>query len=107
MLRGSGRAFADLATARSRLATSPLSAGKTGVIGFCMGGGFALLVARDGFDAASVNYGRLPGKLETALDNLGIETASWSFPLQACVPQRNRPGPRGFQAADAGHGHRP
>ncbi len=32
-----------------------------------MGGGFALLVARDGFDAASVNYGRLPTDLEDAL----------------------------------------
>ncbi|MCU1519058.1 MAG: carboxymethylenebutenolidase [Pseudarthrobacter sp.] len=67
MLRGSGRPFTDLSTARKWLANSPLSNGKTGVIGFCMGGGFALLAARDGFDAASVNYGRLPGDLEDAL----------------------------------------
>lgn len=67
MLRGSGRPFTDLATARAWLANSALSTGRTGVIGFCMGGGFALLVARDGFDAASVNYGRLPGDLEGAL----------------------------------------
>jgi carboxymethylenebutenolidase len=67
MLKGSGRPFTDLATARAWLAKAPQSNGKTGVIGFCMGGGFALLVARDGFDAASVNYGRLPGDLEDAL----------------------------------------
>jgi len=62
MAAGTGRPFIDIATARTWLATSELANGKTGVIGFCMGGGFALLVARDGFDAASVNYGRLPGK---------------------------------------------
>jgi len=62
MAAGTGRPFIDIATARTWLAASELGNGKTGVIGFCMGGGFALLVARDGFDAASVNYGRLPGK---------------------------------------------
>jgi carboxymethylenebutenolidase len=108
MMTGSGRVFTDLATARTWLAISPLSTGKTGVIGFCMGGGFALLVARDGFDAASVNYGRLPHdlegalrgacpivanfggrdttlkgaarKLETALENLGVENSVKEFP---------------------------
>ena len=108
MMTGSGRVFTDLATARTWLAKSPQSTGKTGVIGFCMGGGFALLVARDGFDAASVNYGRLPRdlegalrgacpivanfgakdttlkgaarRLETALDNLGIENDVKEFP---------------------------
>ena len=123
-VKGSGRPFTDLATARNWLANSPLSNGKTGVIGFCMGGGFALLVARDGFDAASVNYGRLPsnleealrgacpivanfggrdttlkgaaGKLETALTDLGIENSVKEFPTAGHAFLNDaEPGPRG------------
>jgi carboxymethylenebutenolidase len=70
MAARTGRPFADIATARRWLAASDLGNGRTGVIGFCMGGGFALLVARDGFDAASVNYGRLPGKQEDLVEAL-------------------------------------
>jgi carboxymethylenebutenolidase len=68
MLSGTGRAFKDVSTARAWLRTDPRSTGKVGVIGFCMGGAFALLTANDDFDAAAVNYGQLPKDLHQALE---------------------------------------
>lgn len=65
---GSGPAFTMLDAARATVAGRPDCTGKVGVIGFCMGGGFALLCApRDGFDVAAVNYGDVPKDAEAAL----------------------------------------
>jgi carboxymethylenebutenolidase len=59
--RGEGPFFDRIEAVRQWLIQHEHSTGKVGVIGFCFGGGFALLLAPRGeFDAASVNYGGLP-----------------------------------------------
>ncbi|WP_214109914.1 dienelactone hydrolase family protein [Acrocarpospora catenulata] len=83
-----GRPFTDIETARTWLRTSPQCTGKIGVIGFCMGGAFALLTATTDFDAAAVNYGPLPRDL-TVL--------SGACPIVASYGARDRTLPKAAQ----------
>ena len=57
---GHGAAYGDIEASRALLASRADCTGKVAVLGFCMGGGFALMAATRGFEASAPNYGPLP-----------------------------------------------
>jgi carboxymethylenebutenolidase len=80
---GEGEAYEDIEAARRWLVDRADCTGRVGIIGFCMGGAFALLSApKYDFSAASVNYGEVPAD---ALDRL-----SGACPIVASYGRRDR-----------------
>jgi len=82
LLAGQGQAFDDIETTRAWAARRTDVTDSVGVIGFCMGGGFALMLAGRGYDAAAVNYGALPRNLDSVL--------SGACPVVASYGQRDK-----------------
>jgi carboxymethylenebutenolidase len=74
---GGGRAMADIDAARAFLVDRADCTGKVGIIGFCMGGGFAILAANRGFDVSAPNYGQVPKNAAAALSGACPVVASY------------------------------
>jgi carboxymethylenebutenolidase len=78
LLAQRGRALDDILAARDHVQSIPECTGSVGVVGFCMGGQFALVMAPKGFGAAAPFYGTpLPRHLSQTLEGACPVVASY------------------------------
>lgn len=77
MLAGNGQAVADILAARDVLTSRSDCTGRVGVVGFCLGGGFALVTAPSGFDASAPFYPSIPPRYDALLDGACPVVASY------------------------------
>ena len=113
LLSQRGRALDDILAARDHVLALPECNGSVGVVGFCMGGQFALVLAPKGFGASAPFYGTpLPRHLSETLDGACPIVASFGRrdPIGIGAPARLRKvvGEKGITAdikvyPDAGH----
>jgi carboxymethylenebutenolidase len=93
LLSQRGRALDDILAARDHVQSMPECTGSVGVVGFCMGGQFALVLAPKGFGASAPFYGTpLPRNLAETLDGACPIVASYGRrdPLGVGAPAKLR-----------------
>ena len=82
LLTKRGRALDDVLAARDHLKSMSECSGRVGIAGFCMGGGFALIMSPKGFGASAPFYGTpLPRNLS--------ETLAGACPIVASFGRRD------------------
>ena len=72
-----GKPFELIDSCRRRLLVDRGCTDRVGVIGFCLGGGFALLSAGPGFAAGAVNYGPIPDDIDVLAETACPIVASY------------------------------
>ena len=93
-----GKPFELIESCRRELRADRDCTGKVGVIGFCLGGGFALLVSGEGYHAASVNYGQVPPDIDKLAERFCPIVASYGgrdWTVRGALPLREALRARG------------